>query len=142
LAEQELLNNLDAVAADMRSLAEAGLHFSLDDFGTGYSSLPQLQQLPVSVLKLDSSHVQHVADNQDSAKIVKAMISLAHGLGMQVVAEGVETEAQKEFLARHRCDQLQGYFFSPPLPFDEFVELLQKKSTTSRRSYLSVVEKK
>ncbi|NNM12073.1 MAG: EAL domain-containing protein [Pseudomonadales bacterium] len=141
LAEPDLLNNLDLVAQDMRALAERGVRFALDDFGTGFSSLPQLQRLPVSTLKLDTSHVQRVTEDEDAAKIVRAMISLAHGLGLQVVAEGVETEAQKEFLANHRCDQLQGYYYAPPLPFDDFLKLLQKRGTTSRRSYLSVVEK-
>ncbi|MGB5324015.1 MAG: EAL domain-containing protein [Pseudomonadales bacterium] len=142
LAEPELLNNLDLVADDMRLLAESGIRFALDDFGTGFSSLPQLQRLPISTLKLDSSHVQRITEEEDAAKIVRAMISLAHGLGLQVVAEGVETEAQKEFLATHRCDQLQGYYYAPPLPFDDFLALLNKRGATSRRSYLSVVEKK
>ena len=117
------------------------MHFSVDDFGNGFSSLPQLQQLPVSSLKLDTSHVQQVETSDDSSKIVRAMISLAHGLGMEVIAEGVETESQKDFLSRYRCDQLQGYVYSPPLPCDEFGDLLKKRGTTSRRSYLSVVDR-
>ncbi len=142
LAEPEILPNIANISGVLRKLHDTGINFSLDDFGTGLTSLPQLQQLPIDALKLDGSHVQKVVDDADSAQIIKAMILLAHGLGLQVVAEGVETEAQREFLAGNRCDQLQGYIYSPPLPFDEFLEFIQKSGVTSRRSYLSVVDEK
>lgn len=142
IAEPDVLANLDQLADALKALNKDGVCFSVDDFGTGFSSLPQLQQLPVSSLKLDSSHVQKVTNDPNSASMVKAMIQLAHGLGLQVVAEGVETEEQKIFLADHRCDQLQGYHYSPPLPFDDFVEFIKKDGITSRRSYLSVVDEK
>ena len=122
-------------------MAKLGIHFALDDFGTGFSSLPQLQQLPITTLKLDTSHVQKVNDDEDSANVVRAMIYLAHGLELKVVAEGVETEAQKTFLAENRCDHLQGFFYSEPLSFDDFIRLLSSDGATSRRSYLSVVDK-
>lgn len=141
LAERDVLDNLNDIAVALQELNAFGVHFSIDDFGTGFSSLPQLQQLPVSSLKLDPSHVQLVTESDDSANIVRAMISLAHELGMQVIAEGVETEQQKAFLAAHRCDQLQGYVFSPPMPFDEFGRFIQQQGVTSRRSYLSVVDR-
>jgi len=140
LAEADVLSNIDQLSMVMSKLSDKGVHFSLDDFGTGLSSLPQLQQLPIGSLKLDSSHVQNIIDNEDSANIVRAMIYLAHGLGLQVIAEGVESEDQKAFLAKNRCDQLQGYIYSPPLPFDEFCQLVQRSGVTSRRSYLSVVD--
>lgn len=142
LAENDLLANIESLSASLFALHKEGVSFSLDDFGTGLTSLPQLQQLPVSELKLDSSHVQKVTEDRDSAQMIKAMISLAHSLGLQVVAEGVETEEQKDFLAANRCDQLQGYVYSPPIPFDEFVDFLKRQGVTSRRSYLSVVDDK
>jgi diguanylate cyclase (GGDEF)-like protein len=140
LAEADVLANIDQLSTAMSKLSDKGVHFSLDDFGTGLSSLPQLQQLPIGSLKLDSSHVQNISNNEDSANIVRAMIYLAHGLGLQVIAEGVETQEQQEFLAKNRCDQLQGYVYSAPLPFDEFATLVQRSGVTSRRSYLSVVD--
>jgi len=141
LAESDVVANLTRIAGDMDALHAQGIHFALDDFGTGFSSLPQLQQLPIDTLKLDSSHVQKAADDEDSANIIRAMIYLAHGLELKVVAEGVESEAQKTFLAANRCDQSQGYYHSKPLPFEEFTKLLSSTDATSRRSYLSVVDK-
>lgn len=140
-AESDVVANPESIAADMETMAKLGIHFALDDFGTGFSSLPQLQQLPITTLKLDTSHVQKVNDDEDSANVVRAMIYLAHGLELKVVAEGVETEAQKTFLAENRCDHLQGFFYSEPLSFDDFIRLLSSDGATSRRSYLSVVDK-
>jgi len=142
LAEKDLLSNIAGLSDSLFTLHKSGVSFSLDDFGTGLTSLPELQKLPISELKLDSSHVQKVIESKDSAQMIKAMFCMAHSLGLQVVAEGVETEAQKEFLAANRCDQLQGYVYSPPLPFDDFVGFIKQQGVTSRRSYLSVVDEK
>ena len=141
LAESDIVANLAVIADDMTVLEKQGIRFALDDFGTGFSSLPQLQRLPITTLKLDSSHVQKVTTDDDSANVVRAMIYLAHGLELKVVAEGVETEEQKAFLIENRCDHLQGFFYSEPLTFDEFTRLLNSEGATSRRSYLSVVDK-
>ena len=103
--------------------------------------MPQLQRLPITTLKLDKSHVQKVVNDQDSANMVRAMIYLAHGLTLKVVAEGVETERQKTFLKENNCDQMQGFIYSEPLCFDDFTKLLQKQGATSRPSYLSIVDK-
>ncbi len=138
-AEPELLENIDLVRSTMQELKDKGLSFSLDDYGTGVSSLPQLQSLPINHLKIDACHIQRI-DEEAGAKVVNAMISIAHELGMQVIAEGVESETQKEHLVNMHCDQMQGYLFSAPLPFDEFIGLLQNLQVTSRRSYLSVID--
>ena len=142
LAESAVVANLDEIADDMVLLEKQGVRFALDGFGTGYSSLPQLQKLPITTLKLDKSYVQRVTSDADSASVVRAMIYLAHGLELTVVGEGVETEEQKTFLVENRCDHLQGFFYSEPLSFDDFTQLLSSEGATSRRSYLSVVDKK
>lgn len=102
----------------LRQLRGLGISLAIDDFGTGYSSLAYLKQLPIHVLKLDRSFVRDIEENQTGAMISAATISLAHNLGLKVVAEGVETEAQQEYLAARQCDYLQGYRFSKPLPPD------------------------
>ena len=141
LAETDVIESLAEIATDMQQLEQRGVRFSLDDFGTGFSSLPQLQRLPITTLKLDKSHVQKVVNNQDSASMVRAMIHLAHALTLKVVAEGVETERQKDFLKENNCDQMQGFIFSEPLSFDDFTKLLRQQGATSRSSYLSIVDK-
>lgn len=140
LSEPDLMSHLNAIESDMELLSKMGIRFALDDFGTGFSSLPQLQQLPFKTLKLDASHVQQVTESENSADIVRAMIYLAHGLDLMVVAEGVETEEQKLFLAANRCDHLQGFYHSKPLPTEKMIELLSVDGATSVRSYLSVVD--
>ena len=141
LAETDVIESLAEIAADMQQLEQRGVRFSLDDFGTGFSSLPQLQRLPITTLKLDKSHIQKVVNDQDSANMVRAMIHLAHALTLKVVAEGVETERQKDFLKENNCDQMQGFIFSEPLSFDDFTKLLRQQGATSRPSYLSIVDK-
>ena len=141
MAETDVIESLAAVAADMQQLQQRGVRFSLDDFGTGFSSLPQLQRLPITTLKLDKSHVQKVVNDQDSANMVRAMIHLAHALTLKVVAEGVETERQKDFLKENNCDQMQGFIFSEPLSFNDFTKLLRQQGATLKPSYLSIVDK-
>ena len=141
LAESAVVANLDDIADDMILLEKQGVRFALDGFGTGYSSLPQLQKLPITTLKLDKSYVKKLTNDPDSASIVRAMIYMAHGLELTVVGEGVETEEQKTFLVENRCDHLQGFFYSEPLSFTDFTKLLSSEGVTSRRSYLSVVDK-
>ena len=141
LAESAVVANLDDIADDMVLLEKQGVRFALDGFGTGYSSLPQLQKLPITTLKLDKSYVQKVTADKDSASVVRAMIYMAHGLELTVVGEGVETEEQKAFLVKNRCDHLQGFIYSEPLTFDAFTQLLNSEGTTARRTYLSIVDK-
>ncbi len=142
LSESEVSGRLDEIADAMRLLHSKGIHFSLDDFGRGLSSLSRLQTLPFSSIKLDARSVEKVHIDNDSARMVKAVVGLAHNFGIQVIAKGVELESQKEQLAKMRCDQLQGYLYTPPLPFDEFLSYLGREGATSRRSYLSVVDNK
>ncbi|MBQ0755574.1 MAG: EAL domain-containing protein, partial [Amphritea sp.] len=109
----------------IEELHKLGINFSLDDFGTGYSSFSLLQTLPISSLKIDRSFVSGVNKNPDDREIVKAIIRLAHSLNKEVIAEGVETALQLNFLASFGCHQAQGYLYSKPVPYEEFKELLK-----------------
>lgn len=129
LTETALCSDEEHVRTTIRQLSGQGVEFSLDDFGTGYSSFSLLQKLPVTTLKIDKSFIDGIPGNQDDEEIVRAIINLAHNLNKQVIAEGVETRAQLEFLIRHDCDQVQGYFFSRPVCLDQFLNLLN----TNRR---------
>ena len=120
VTESMLLDNMDETISKMNALKAKGINFSLDDFGTGYSSLFYLKRLPLYQLKIDQSFVRDVLTNHNDAAIVKTVIALSQGMGMTVIAEGVETEGQRDFLARHGCHNYQGYFFSRPLPIDQF----------------------
>lgn len=126
LTESILLQDVDVAIKTLRSLKEMGVKLSIDDFGTGYSSLSYLKRLAVNKLKIDQSFVRDLAEDVDSAAIVKAIIQLGHTLQLTVIAEGVETDAQLAFLRNYGCDEAQGYFFSRPIPAGEFVKLLDK----------------
>ncbi|HKU47853.1 MAG TPA: EAL domain-containing protein, partial [Burkholderiales bacterium] len=108
----------------MRALCAAGMRIALDDFGTGYSSLSYLRRFPLSALKIDRSFVKDLSAEGGDATIVRTIIEMAHTLGFQVVAEGVETEAQAHFLYLLRCEQAQGFLFAKPMPADELGKLL------------------
>lgn len=125
LTESLLVDNVEEIIAKMCVLKEAGVGFSLDDFGTGYSSLSYLSRLPLDQLKIDRSFVMNIELNDNAVAICAATISLAHSLKLKVVAEGVESEAQRYFLSTvHGCDLIQGYLVSRPLPAAEFEALL------------------
>jgi diguanylate cyclase (GGDEF)-like protein/PAS domain S-box-containing protein len=126
LTESVLLSNADAISRVLDDLKEMGLRLAIDDFGIGYSSLSYLRQLPVGKLKIDRSFIRNIADNSDDAAITSAIISIAKRLNLQVTAEGVETEAQVAFLLRHECDQMQGFYFHPPIMADEAMKLLRE----------------
>ena len=115
LTESMLVGDVQDVIAKMRSLKALGVSFSLDDFGTGYSSLSYLKRLPMDQLKIDQSFVRDLQDDPDDAVISQAIVSLGHSLGMQVIAEGVETAGQRDYLAAIGCDAFQGYFFGRPV---------------------------
>lgn len=125
LTESLLVSNADVTLSVLRKLKAMGLTLSIDDFGTGYSSLSYLKQFPVSKLKIDRSFVREAAVNSDDAAIAAAIISMARSLNLKVVAEGVENDAQMSFLRAHHCDEIQGYYFSKPLPVDEVVDKLR-----------------
>jgi len=107
-------------------LAHMGIRFSVDDFGTGYSSLGRLHLLPVDALKIDQSFIERITEPRGTYPIVQAIISLAHSLGMKVIAEGVENDAQMAQLRQLGCDRIQGYLFQRPLPATQATEYLQR----------------
>lgn len=119
LTESAVMHDAKQFIAMLTELKSLGVHISLDDFGTGYSSLSYLKRFPVDRLKVDRSFVQDIATDEDDATIVRTIIALGHNLGLKVVAEGVETEEQLEFLRANGCDELQGYYFAEPVAAEE-----------------------
>jgi diguanylate cyclase (GGDEF)-like protein/PAS domain S-box-containing protein len=127
LTEGMLVINVEDIIVKMNTLRIKGVRFSLDDFGTGFSSLSYLKRLPLDQLKIDQSFVRDALTDPNDAAIIRTIIALGQSLGMEVIAEGVETEAQRNFLVTHGCNQYQGYLFSKPLPLKEFEQLLQSR---------------
>ncbi|MAT65307.1 MAG: hypothetical protein CMN57_06655 [Gammaproteobacteria bacterium] len=125
LTETVLMDNGDATVTMLRALKAMGVHLAIDDFGTGYSSLAYLKLFPIDRLKIDRSFVMDLTHDSDDAAIVAATIALGHNLNRTVIAEGVETQAQLEFLRQHGCDLVQGHLLSRPLPAAEMTELLR-----------------
>ena len=132
LTESMVMQNIEATIATLNKFKAIGVKLSIDDFGIGYSSLNYLKHFPIGFLKIDRSFVRDVTTNRDDAIIAKIIISMAHDLGLKVIAEGVETEEQKSFLCLHSCDEMQGYFFSVPIPAEEFEILLKEGHTVSK----------
>ncbi|GBG01747.1 hypothetical protein AZSI13_10740 [Azospira sp. I13] len=124
LTESVVLDDLPGTVARMASLRQKGFRFSMDDFGTGYSSLSCLRQLPLDQIKIDQSFVRDIGSDPEDAAIVEAIIAMSRTLNLQVVAEGVETEAQRAFLAERGCHVFQGYLFGRPMPADMFLAAL------------------
>jgi len=124
LTESSLMSNTDDAVQTLRELKSLGMHLSIDDFGTGYSSLAYLQLFPIDALKIDRSFVSDITSDLDDATIIRAVIGMAHNLGLRVVAEGVENEAQLSFLVANGCDEIQGFYYSPPLTGDESLAML------------------
>ena len=127
LTETAVMHDPDVAIGILNEIQQAGVQISVDDFGTGYSSLNYLRRLPISKLKIDRSFVKDIGIDQNGEAIVKAILALAHSLNLQVIAEGVEEESHVEFLRGIQCDQLQGYFFSRPLPVDQLEEILRNE---------------
>jgi diguanylate cyclase (GGDEF)-like protein/PAS domain S-box-containing protein len=120
LTESLLMHDTELTAAALDKLNGMGVRMSIDDFGTGYSSLSYLRRFPVQTLKIDRAFVKDIDASGEPVKLAAAIIALAHGMNLRVVAEGVETEAQRDYLAGHGCDEFQGFLFAQPLPVDDF----------------------
>jgi EAL domain-containing protein (putative c-di-GMP-specific phosphodiesterase class I) len=125
ITETSAVSQPAAALNELRHLRSAGITVAIDDFGTGHSSLSKLATFPVDRLKIDRAFLTDIKQADDDAPLVAAMIVLAHRLGLQVTAEGVETPEQLAFLRHHKCDLLQGYLFSPPVSPERFEELLR-----------------
>lgn len=124
ITESKAMDNLDRTIETLRKLEATGFSIAIDDFGTGYSSLSYLKRFPIKKLKIDRSFVSELPENQDDIAMIKAMIGMAKGLRLKTIAEGVETEEQLNLLKENNCDYLQGYYYSKPLPYQEFKTFL------------------
>jgi len=125
LTESLLADDIEQIIAKMETLQLHGVGFSLDDFGTGYSSLSYLKRLPLDQLKIDQSFVRDVMTDPNDAVIARTIIGLGQSLGLNVIAEGVETTEQRDFLARHGCQAYQGYLYGRPMPAEELAVFIQ-----------------
>ena len=140
ITETTVAQNRDTATAILNDLRESGVQVSIDDFGTGYSSLSYLQDLPFDRIKIDKSFIELIGTGGNSEKICRTIIKMAHELGKEAIAEGVETREQADFLLEYGCDSVQGYFYSYPLPRDEFMDFVQKQDFhTQRRKALEIV---
>jgi len=127
ITETSLVQNPEVAANTLKEMQDIGIRIALDDFGTGFSSLTYLQQFPLDILKIDQSFIRNVGRNSRSTAITLATLRMAKDLRLEVVAEGVETEEDLAFLCNHNCDAIQGYLFSPPVPADQFKDMLRAK---------------
>ncbi len=126
ITESVLMEDVDVILPILHELRDIGASISIDDFGTGYSSLSYLKRLPISKLKIDQSFIRDIMHDKDDAIIVNSVISLAHNMGFRVIAEGVEEKEQLEYLREHDCDVIQGYYYTRPLPAEEFYQWSMK----------------
>ena len=125
ITENNIIDNLDQAIWTLAALRSKGFQLSIDDFGTQYPSLAYLKQFPLNTLKIDRSFVSDLVSDFDDVLIFTAVIRLAHGLGLRVVAKGVENAEQFAFLGRHQCDEVQSYYFSWTIPSEDFDEFLE-----------------
>ena len=129
LTESLFMDDITVAVELLHSMKALGVSMSIDDFGTGYSSLSYLSRFPIDVLKIDRSFVSAIGRDANDAALVSSIIALAHNLKLAVIAEGVETAEQLDYLRRHGCDEMQGYYFSRPLPADQFEQMLREDRT-------------
>jgi diguanylate cyclase (GGDEF)-like protein/PAS domain S-box-containing protein len=135
ITESLVMRDVEGNIAKLRALHDLGVNVAIDDFGTGYSSLGYLAKLPVQALKIDRSFIITMLEDPNTMTLVSTMISLAHSLRLKVVAEGVDSEDQAKFLRLLRCEEMQGYLFSKPLPFDDMTALLRKDVRAIEKAY-------
>ena len=126
------MSGVESVIATLNELHEIGVGLALDDFGTGFSSMNYLKQFPLDRLKIDQSFVRDILTSEEDGSITKAIIQLGHSLGLKVIAEGVESERQPEFLRESGCDEPQGYYFSRPIPAEELAAMLRAEMAESQ----------
>lgn len=124
VTEGQVMKDPEALILKLNKINSLGIEIAIDDFGTGYSSLSYLKKLPLDKLKIDRSFVKDIPEDEDDMAIAKAIIALGQSLNLKLIAEGVETEEQKDFLIEHGCDLIQGYYYSPPLPAQEIEKFL------------------
>ncbi len=136
ITESVLMDDLEGCIRKLAAVRELGVQVAIDDFGTGYSSLRYLARLPVDTLKIDQSFIAMVTESPNDLAIVSAIIVLAHGLDLDVVAEGVETSEQRKFLRLLRCDQMQGFLFSRPVPKEAIEEMLRSGANTTAQAHV------
>src|SRR5450830_1636379 len=127
LTESLFMSDVGVAVELLHAMKALGVKLSIDDFGTGYSSLSYLSRFPIDVLKIDRSFVAAIARDSNDAAIVASIVALAHNLKLSVIAEGVETAEQLDYLRREGCDQMQGYYFSKPLPAEKFEALVRER---------------
>jgi EAL domain-containing protein (putative c-di-GMP-specific phosphodiesterase class I) len=140
ITEGVLLEKTENVIDKLNAIGAMGVQVAIDDFGTGYSSLRYLARLPIDTLKIDRSFVAAMTEDPDDMAIVSSIIALAHGLDLNVVAEGVETEEQRKLLRLLRCDQMQGYLFSVPIAKDKMEEMLRVENEAITQRHLQCLE--
>jgi EAL domain-containing protein (putative c-di-GMP-specific phosphodiesterase class I) len=129
ITETTLMLDAEHTLPLLDELRAMGVHLSIDDFGTGYSSLSALQQFPIGTLKIDKSFVRNAADDPDDATIVRTIIEMGRSLGLQVLAEGIETEQQRRFLLNNGCQYGQGRLFGEPASADAFLDMVLRQET-------------
>jgi EAL domain-containing protein (putative c-di-GMP-specific phosphodiesterase class I) len=125
VTEGQIMTNPQEAIRVLSDISALGIELAVDDFGTGYSSLSYLKKLPINKLKIDQSFVRDLPDDEEDSAISSAIIALAKSLKLNVIAEGVETKEQKEFLVENGCENIQGYFYAKPMPADEMEKYLQ-----------------
>ena len=139
ITETTVAQNRDSAINVLNVLRDAGVQVAIDDFGTGYSSLSYLQQMPFDLIKIDKSFIDMIGSGGSSENICRTIIKMAHELGKKAIAEGVETREQADFLIENDCDFVQGYYFSHPLPKEEFLQFVEKQDFhTQRRKALEI----
>jgi len=124
VTEGQIMTNPEEAIVILKQVSDLGIELAIDDFGTGYSSLSYLKKLPIDKLKIDQSFVRDLPDDEEDAGITKAVIALAKSLNLKIIAEGVETKEQKEFLIENGCSSIQGYYYSKPIPSVEMEDIL------------------
>jgi EAL domain-containing protein (putative c-di-GMP-specific phosphodiesterase class I) len=140
LTETSLMSNVEGTIAALDNLKKLGIRISIDDFGTGYSSLAYLKRFPIDTIKIDRAFIRDVTTDPDDAAIVLAIINMAHSLKLNVIAEGVETEEQLSYLRRHGCNQIQGYYFSKPVPAAMLEQIIERENKLALQAAASVFD--